>query len=78
MSSEFLSDKSLPAPFEYKRYYAYECANPTCHSFGCKHDPRCKAPHTPCRLLNWTSLPIPVCDACMLTHSLWRKASKEH
>ena len=69
----FIGDSGLPAPFEYKRYYAYECANPACHSFGCKHEPRCKIPHTTPRLLNWTSVPVPVCDRCWLNHRQWQK-----
>ncbi len=61
---------NLPEPFDYKRYYAYECANPTCHSFGCQHEPRCKTPHTKPRLLNWTSVPVPVCNKCLMMYRM--------
>lgn len=58
----FIRDMSLPEPFEYKRQgYAYECVNPTCHA-------RIATP----RLLNYKSVPVPVCDKCFLNTRMYQ------
>lgn len=55
------------SPFSYRRSYPYECAREGCRSHwvvGCGHVPKCAKPHArPC-LVDWKSVPIPVCERC--------------
>lgn len=50
---------TLPSPFEYRRYYPYECINPLCHN-----------PKATVRYVTWSTLPLPVCDRCSILAGL--------
>jgi len=69
----------LPAPFQYARSYPYECTNPSCHAC-CQtgaHYPPCKTRNIKPHLLNWTSVPVPVCNRCLLSYRLFTQRVKK-
>ncbi len=52
-------EEQLPPGCSYRRHRAYECCFERCHAPSPTHRVRIV-----CRLVNWKSVPIPICDDC--------------